>query len=279
MQGSMESRGFSQMLSDKRSKLGFSVEQVAERMDVYPAVVKDIELGVYNTSMELTMNYIQTIGLKLVISSPANPLLAIISSYEEFVKWIAKRWPQIYIYKQGNLDAYGKRHFKAYEKGGNRQGIGRKRFLELAESKGLAIDILTDTQISNIREKQRAERANEKEDSKIAKRDANIAIALGAIMLVISIYPSIKWIELMCSLADWMSNNSPSEYFASLIWSFLGLCVYFITIPFGILVIAVFLASLPSTKSLIQSAILAFGILGYCAKFLVALSNKVRFRL
>ena len=275
----MNSIQFSEILALKREGATLSIEEMAARMNVSPAVVKDLERGIYNTSMELAMNYILSLGQKLVISTSANPLLAIISTYEEFVMWIAKRWPRIYSYKQGTIDAYGNRHFKAYEKEGNSKGIGRKRFLELAESKGLTINILTDTEIQKIREKQRAERAKQKEDFKKAKREANIAIALGAVMLVVSIYPSIKWVELMCSLADWMSTNSPSEYFASLIWSFLALCVYFIAIPFGILTIAVFLASLPSTKSLIQSAMLAFGILGYCAKLFVALSNKVKFRL
>lgn len=275
----MNSIQFSEILALKRNGAKLSIEEMAARMNVSPAVVKDLEHGVYNTSMELAMNYILNLGQKLVISTSANPLLAIISTYEEFVMWVASRWPKIYSYKQGTIDAYGNRHFKAYEKDGNSQGIGRKRFLELAESKGLAINILTDTEISGIKEQQRIEKAKQIEELKKAKKEANIAIALGAIMLVMSIYPGIKWVELMCSLADWMRTNTPSEYFASLIWTFLGLCVYFIAIPFGILVIATFFASLPATKSPIQSAILAFRILGYCAKLLVALSNQVKFRL
>lgn len=270
----MDSKQFSLLLATKRNESGISIEQLSTQIGVTPAIVKDIEHGVYNTSMELAMKYISAIGRKLVVSQPADFVggfgMIVIPDYEDFVKWISKTWPNIYTYKRGRLDAYGVNHFSVGERGGNGNGIGRKRFIELMERRDYTLEILNNSEIEQKKLEREQVRAAMKEVEKKEKQKMRIGVVLAVLMLFVAIYPCIKWVDLMCWLADWMHANQPSQYFANLMWLGLGLCVYIVAIPFGVLAIAVFLASLPITRSLTVSTTMAFGALVYFWRFIEA---------
>lgn len=230
----MDSKQFCQLLFAKGVESGMSIEEIDRKMNASygRSFVKDLECGTRKFSMDSIMKYIDIIGLSLVIIDSHSVNAA--SNYDQLLELCSKKCRH-FPFRKGRVDAYGVRSWVPSSKWEVvNDWLYLSGFLWRIGKFGYEVDVMNDEQINRFKIEQ----------AKKVHKQSNINLLIVFIMglMVVPMFMiacfgcEYAW-KLFEHISDWLRLYTPDHYFGSLLWSFIGVFLWFIVCPIILLVI------------------------------------------